>query len=279
MSSTLRQQMLNRMTLRHMSEKTKTAYVSAVKNLSKYYKKSPDKLIAKDVQGYLIHLDKERHLSWNTINVAFSAFRFFYSQILERPEIVFNIPPRRKEKHLPVILSHKEVKLILHASRNFKHRTLLMTMYGSGLRVSEAVRLKLHHIESSRMMIRVEQGKGRKDRYTILPKTLLGQLRAYWKIYQPEVWLFSGRNPALPMPVETAQKIFYNAKKISGVTKTGGIHTLRHCFATHLMDAGCDVYVIKRFMGHLALGTTARYIHVTDKKLSSVCSPLDKFYS
>ena len=175
-----------------------------------------------------------------------------------------------------MLLSIEEVQRLLDATRNPKHRTLLMTIYGAGLRVSEVVNLKPCHIESSRMMIRVEQGKGMKDRYTLLPKRLLHELRSYYTAYRPDEYLFFGKSKSCPLPVGTAQKAYYHAKKRAGITQGRGIHTLRHCFATHLMDMGVDIYVIKHMMGHSAIKTTSGYLHASRQKIANVISPLDR---
>ena len=275
MSTPLRTMMLNQMTLRHLADKTKFAYLAAVTGLAKFYMQSPDRLTQEQVQRYLLHLIVERKLAWSTCNIAFSAFRFLYTNILKQPAARFSIPPRRKQKKLPYPLTVEETLRVITALRNPKHRALLMTVYGAGLRVGEAVRLKPGHIESSRMMIRVEQGKGNKDRYTLLPDGLLQELRSYWRLCRPTIWLFPGRDKNRPMTVGTAQKIYYQAKKQGGITKRGGIHTLRHCFATHLLEAGCDIFTIKRMMGHTALASTTRYLHISPDRLRAVISPLD----
>jgi site-specific recombinase XerD len=165
---------------------------------------------------------------------------------------------------------------LIDAANDVRHRALLMITYGSGLRVSETVHLKPHHIESDRMLVRIEQAKGRKDRYTLLSQKALDELRIYWKVRRPEKWLFYGRDKAQPMDVTTAQKIYYRTKKAAGITKGKGIHTLRHCFATHLLEQGIDVYLIKGFLGHLSLQTTLVYLHVLPDRLADVKSPLDK---
>ena len=275
MGSPLRDRMIGQMRIRHMSPKTEEAYIWAVSGLAKFYQSSPENVTKEQVQKYLLHLHDERKLSWSSCNIVYSALRFLYDSVLERPDITFSIPPRCGEKHLPTLLSLEEVNRILNAPRSAKHRALLMTVYGAGLRVSEAVHLRPHHIESSRKMLRVEQGKGNKDRYTLLPKTLIKELRSYWRIHQPQSWLFFGRDRNRPMPIRTAQKIYYDAKERAGITKGRGIHTLRHCFATHLLETGYDIFTIKRMMGHGAISTTARYLHMTRAKLATIQSPLD----
>ena len=165
------------------------------------------------------------------------------------------------------------------AGKDMRQRALLMLTYGSGLRVSELVKLKPHHIESERMLVRVEQAKGRKDRYTLLSQKALDELRGYYKYFDPGKWLFCGKHKQNPMPVATAQKIYYRAKKIAGITRGKGIHTLRHCFATHLLEAGIDIYLIKRFLGHTSIQTTMVYLHVLPNRLAEVKSPLDTLFN
>jgi site-specific recombinase XerD len=177
-----------------------------------------------------------------------------------------------------MLLSREEVNSIVNASANLKHRALLATVYGSGLRVSEVVRLRPEHIESSRMMIRIEQAKGAKDRYTVLSKTGLSLLRAYWREYRPGEWLFFGRDKKKPLSIGTAQRVYYQAKAKAGITKGRGIHTLRHCFATHLLDQGVELFIIKRWLGHSAIKTTCRYIHTSPEQFLRIQSPLDQLY-
>jgi site-specific recombinase XerD len=275
MASLLRKQFNDYMILKRYSPKTKEVYINAVAGLAGYYHQSPDKLSHEQIQTYLFYLINEKKRAWSTCNVVLSALQCFYSQVLKWEETRFRIPPRPREKKLPHLLSVEEVGRILKAADNIKHRALLTTAYGGGLRVSEVVHLKPHHIESERMMIRVEQGKGRKDRYTLLPQSLLDLLRQYWQACRPGSWLFFAKDKDKPMDVSTAQKIYYLAKDKAGIHKGTGIHTLRHCFATHLLDQGVDIFTIKQLMGHTALKTTSRYLHTTDNKIAAVKSPLD----
>ncbi len=263
------------MTLRGFSPNTQEAYTNAVAGLAGYYHLSPDRLSNEQIQAYLIHLIKERELAWSSCNVVFSGLRCFYSQVLRWDETRFHIPPRPREKKLPKILSLEQVLRLFQVTTNIKHRALLMTVYGGGLRVSEVVRLEPEHIESQRMMIRVDQGKGRKDRFTILPQNLLYELKAYWKACRPHSWLFFGRFKDKHMAIGTAQRIYYNAKSKAGINRGRGIHTLRHCFATHLLDQGVDISIIQEMMGHTTLGTTSKYLHTTKEKIASIKSPLD----
>ena len=278
MGSKLRKQFEDHMTLRGFAPKTKEAYVSALASLAVYYRLSPDGLTNAQIQSYLVHLIRERKLSWSSCNVAISAFRCFYGNLLKRDSSQFEIPPRPRIHRLPRLLSEKEVRRIIKVTENPKHHAMLMTVYGAGLRVSEVVRLKPVHIESDRKLIRVEQGKGRKDRYTILPDRLLVELRSYWKECQPGPWLFFGERRDVPMSDRTAQKVYNHAREKAGVTGGSGIHTLRHCFATHLLDRGTSINVIKQLLGHTNLGTTVGYLHTTLESLQKIRSPLDDLY-
>lgn len=274
--SELRQKMMREMDLRNFSDSTKRAYVSAVAGLVRHYKKGPDKIGQEDVENYLLHLKNGLNLSWSTCNVALSGIRFFYNETVKADWAKIDLPPRKSQFKVPVVLSQGQVMQIIDAAENMKHRILLMTTYSGGLRVSEAVSLKPEHIESERMMIRVEQAKGNKDRYTLLSNRLLGELRQYWKIYRPKQWLFpSSWSPEKHIDISSAQKMYYKAKKRAGIQKGKGIHVLRHCFATHLLEAGYDVRRIQILMGHRALSTTMTYLHVTRKGISAITSPLD----
>ncbi|MCP3942766.1 MAG: tyrosine-type recombinase/integrase [Desulfobacteraceae bacterium] len=270
----LRRKFENHLILRRYSPKTSTAYVNAVKSLAKYYRLSPDRLTDNQVQDYLLYLLKEKRLAWNTCNVHFSGIKHFYTSILKR-DITLFLPPRPRIKKICLALSKDEVRKLIFSCTNLKHRTLLLTVYSAGLRVSEVVKLEPSHIERSRKMLRVEQGKGRKDRYTLLSDQLLEALGEYWREYRPGKYLFFGKTKSKPMPVETAQKIYYKAKKDAGIKRGKGIHTLRHCFATHLMEHGTSTIEIKHLMGHSSIRTTAKYLHVTNGSLSKIISPLD----
>ena len=271
----LRQKMINEMLLRRFSLKTQEAYVAAVMGLARHYKQSPEGITKQMIQDYLLYLMQKRKLSWSSCNVAVSGIRFFYIQTLGMDSMYLSIPPRKKDNKLPEILSMEELENLFAALTNQKHRTLLMTTYAAGLRVSEVVGLKLTDIDSERMMIRVQQGKGRKDRYTILSERLLKELRIYWKMYRPSLWLFSSRDTEQALSIGSAQRIYYHAKEQAGIQKGKGIHILRHCFATHLLEAGVDLRTIQMLMGHKSITTTIGYLQVTRKQLSSTQSPLD----
>ena len=260
--------------LRRYSPKTSYAYINAVRSIAGHFHHPPDQLTNDQLQDYLYYLLKERKLAWSTCNVHFSAIKCFYDDFLKRQTDV-SIPPRPRQKQISLALSKDEVKKLIYSCTNLKHRTLLLTVYSAGLRVSEAVKLEPVHIERSRKMIRMEQGKGRKDRYTLLSDQLLETLEEYWRTYRPGKWIFFGKTRSKPMPVETAQQIYYKTKKRAGIIRGRGIHTLRHCFATHLLEHGTNTHVVKRLLGHRSIRTTAKYLHISNKTISKVISPLD----
>ncbi len=270
----LRAKMLKALQVRRSAVKTQKAYVGAVAGLAKYYRRSPDQISTEEVEDYLHHLVMERQLSWSSCNVALCGIRFFYLEVLRYDATSFTLPVQKKTYRLPEILSRKEVERLLTASRNPKYRTMLMTAYGAGLRVGELVRLRVRDLDSERMLIRVEQAKGHKDRYTLLSERLLTELRTYWKLYRPSDWLFAN-SQGQPVSTDTARRAWQQAKDAAGITKGRGIHTLRHCFATHLLEAGVPLTTIQKFLGHRCLSTTARYTHVTQEHVQSLQSPLD----
>ena len=273
--SELRDRMIRDMQLRRFSPRTHESYLSAVRDLAKHYKCSPDQLDNEQVQSYLLYLMNVRKLSWGTCDLRASALTFFYRTTLGRSASVFNIPPRQHAQRLPEIFSLQEVERLFDGTDNLKHRMILMTTYGGGLRLGEVVHLKITDIDSQRMAIRVEQGKGNKDRYTLLSLRLLEGLREYWRAYRPKLWLFPGDRPGKPLHDTSVQKVFNHAKLRAGIRKRGGIHTLRHCFCTHLLESGVDVRTIQVLMGHRSHQTTSRYMQVTRRHLANTPSPLD----
>jgi len=273
--SELRKKMIRAMKLRNFSPKTQKAYVAAVAGLAKFYNQSPDRLGQEKIENYLLHLKDKLGRSASTCNVVICGLRFFFEHTLKDSSIDLALPRRKKPKYLPEVLSREEVSRLIFSLSNIKHRLLLMIAYSAGLRVSEIARLKPQHIDSSRMVVRVEQGKGCKDRYTILSQRLLDDLRVYWRASHPGPWVFYSRNRQTPISISSIQKIYTKAKRKAGITKGKGIHTLRHCFATHLLEAGYDVRKIQILMGHRSLSTTMVYLHVSRKGLAMVKSPLD----
>ncbi|MFQ5684821.1 MAG: tyrosine-type recombinase/integrase [Candidatus Binatia bacterium] len=271
----LRTRMIEEMRLRNFAPTTQKSYLYAVARLAKHYKRAPDQLDKEQIRSYLLYLTAERKLSPNTMNGFIAGFRFFYNETLGWDETKLFIPPRKKSSPLPEVLSPSEVVRLIDATRGLKQRVLLMTTYSGGLRVSELVHLKIRDIDSERMMIRVAQGKGRKDRYTILSQNLLTELRRYWKRYRPSVWLFPNRAKNGPLSRGEAWHIFNQAKKRAGLKKGRGIHTLRSCFATHLLEAGVDLRTIQLLMGHSSILSTQRYLRLRQQTLGSTVSPLD----
>ena len=271
----LRMRMDNDMLVRGMAERTRETYLAAVARLARHYRRSPDQLSPQEVQAYLVHMLREEQLAWSTCNIAVHAFRFLYHTTLGRPAPAFTIPGPKQPKKLPVILSSEEVRRVIEGTVTRKQRALLATTYAAGLRVSEVVRLKLGDIDAQRMSLRIEQGKGAKDRDTLLSPRLLEELRAYWRQYRPARWLFPARGGKGPMDPSTAQKLYYAAKLRAGITKRGGIHALRHAFATHSLEAGTDLHTVQRLLGHRHVTTTMRYFHLSQGRVLDTPSPLD----
>ncbi|MEA2109405.1 MAG: tyrosine-type recombinase/integrase [Pseudomonadota bacterium] len=269
----------NYLFVQRVADKTRKAYLQSVQGLELFHEQPAENLSNEQIQDYLIYCIQEKELAWSSCNVLFCGLKKYYSGYLGCDESEFSIPPRPRSRQLPMLLSPREVQSILLATGNLKHKSLLAIIYGSGLRVSEAVNLEPHHIESNRMMVRIEQSKGRKDRYTVLSQKSLDLLREYWRNYRPGKWLFFGRDKNVPMSIATAQRIFYNAKEKAGVTKGRGIHTLRHCFASHALEQGVEMYIIKRWLGHTSIRTTCGYLHLSPSHLAKVKSPLDDLYS
>ncbi len=273
--SPLRQAMLDAMELRAFAHRTREAYLHWAIELARYTHTSPEDLDAADLERFLLHLLREQHLSPSTCNQALHALRFLWSEVLKRPEIMVALPSPKVPRRLPVILSRVEVARILEAAGNLRNRAALMATYAAGLRVAEVAHLRVADIDSERMALRVEQGKGGRDRYSLLPPQLLETLRLYWRAYHPQVWLFPQRHADVPIDPGQAQKWFYTARDHAGITKKVGIHSLRHAFATHLLEAGVDLRTIQVLMGHSALSTTQRYLHLVQPNDLSATSRLN----
>jgi integrase/recombinase XerD len=275
--TTLRQQMDNAMVLRGFAQRTRESYLAAVTALAKHYRRSPDLLTSEEVQAYLLHLIAERRLAYSSVNQAASACRFFFGKVLKRPLERFDIPMAKAPKTLPRILSREEVSRLFDHAANLRARALLMTTYAAGLRVSEVCALQLSDIESApdRMCIKVRQGKGGRDRYTMLSPALLATLREYYRACRPSTWLFPNPSGSGPIDIQTAQRMYWAARDRAGLGRHGGIHTLRHCFATHLLESGVDIHTIQRLLGHGHVSTTMRYFHLAHHKLTGTTSPLE----
>jgi len=271
----LRKRMIRELELARKSPRTIEAYVYAVQELATYYHRSPERISIEEIRDFIHDLVTRRKLAYSTVNQRLAGLKFFYRQVLGRDDVDLRVPAKRS-KRLPEPLSRTEVARLLQAAEyNPKHRMILMTAYATGLRASELARLQLADIHSERMLIKVHQGKGRKDRYTLLSPRLLEELRNYWRIVRPHGWLFLNRDRNDHLPKGTAQKIYDLCKHRAGITRGRGIHTLRHSFATHLLEAGVDLPTIQRLLGHTSLVTTSKYLHVTSKHLSGTHSPLD----
>ena len=269
----LRKRMIRELELRRKAPTTVSSYVKAVEELARYYRRSPDRISTEEIRSYMHFLIVEKKLSYSSCNHKIVAINFFFREVVRR-KVDLRVPMKRSGS-LPEPLSREEVARLLDAAEHQKHRVLMMTAYSAGLRVSELVRLKPQDIHSDRMLIRVNQGKGRKDRYTLLSQRLLDELRAYWRESRPELWLFPNQTRTDHMPTCTPARAFYRLKQRAGINHGRGIHTLRHSFATHLLEAGVDLRTIQILMGHTSLNTTVKYLHVTEKHLEQTKSPLD----
>lgn len=273
--TSLRQRMIQDLRIRNYSPKTIKEYVRRVADFALYFRRSPDLLGPPHIRQFQVHLIEERHSSWAVFNQSVCALRFFYTATLGKDWAIKHIPFPKQPKKLPVILSVPEVAELLGAVENLKHRTLLETLYGAGFRISEATHLRIPDIDSQRMMLRIEQGKGRKDRYVPISPTLLQKLREYWRVYRPTVWLFPGESLDKPAAISTFQKAFSKARRKVGIKKPVKCHTLRHCFATHLLEAGVDLRTIQIILGHRHLNTTSIYLHVASKSLQMTAESKD----
>jgi integrase/recombinase XerD len=271
----LRDRMTEEMKLRNFSPATQKSYLYAVTRLAKYYRRPPDQLDKEQIRSYLVHLTVEKKLSPNTLTGQISGLRFFYNETLGWDETKLFIPPRKKSSSLPEVFSPSEVVRLIDGARGLKQRVLLMTAYSAGLRVGELVNLKNTDIDAARMTLRVKQGKGGKDRYAVLSQHLLTELRQYWKRYRPSIWLFPNRAKNGPLSRNEAWHIFNQAKKRAGIKKGRGIHTLRACFATHLLEAGVDLRSIQFLLGHSSILSTQRYLRLQPQNRGSTVSPLD----
>src|ERR1700682_1907527 len=272
--SPLRRRMIEDMTVRNLSPATQRSYISAVSKFSRYFGRSPDRLHLEDVRAFQVYL-VATGISWPALNQIVRALRFFYGVTLGQATVPERIAYAREPNKLPVVLSADEVVRFLEAISSLKSRTALTTVYAAGLRVSEVVFLKIADIDSQRMVIRVEQGKGGKDRYVMLSPQLLRILRTYWRLTRPKRWLFPGRDDERPL-VPNGLPPARSACAAAGLSKQVTVHTLRHTFATHLLESGADVRIIQVLLGHASLASTARYTRVATKTISNTPSPLDR---
>ena len=275
MTTPLRQRMLEELQRRNYSSRTIRLYLRHVAEFAKHFHRSPDQLGAEDIRQYQLFLIQEKKLAWSSYNQIVCALRFFYAKTLKRAFLLQEIPFPRMEQRLPTILSREEVARILTVPPHLKTRALLMTIYAAGLRRSEAAHLRVNDIDSGRMTITVRQGKGQKDRLVMLSPVLLHTLRQYWRHNKPKQWLFPGENPDQPISDNDIFGVFHNAVRRARITKKVSPHSLRHSFATHLLESGTDLRTIQILLGHRSLKTTARYLHVSQQHVRATASPLD----
>ena len=273
--SALRRRMIDDMTLRNLSPATQRSYLHAVTKFSRHFDCPPDRLGLEDVRSFQVHLVSQG-ISWPALNQIVCALRFFYGVTLDRAEIPERIVYARTPRKLPSILSADEVVRFLEAVPSLKTRVALTTAYAAGLRASEAVSLQVADIDSDRMVLQVRHGKGAKDRTVMLSAALLAILRSYWRLARPTPWLFPGRSPEKPIDVQVLHAACRSAAKAAGLTKRVSVHTLRHSFATHLLESGTDIRIIQVLLGHSNLSTTARYTHVATSTIARTQSPLDR---
>jgi integrase/recombinase XerD len=262
--------------IRGYSPFTRRAYLTCVRDLVRYFMRPPDQLTFEDINRYQLYLTEERKVSWSYFNQAVSAIRFFYLTSLQKNWNLKQIPYQKTCRRLPEVLSRKEVDALFKVTTNLKHLSILMTVYSGGLRVGEVVQLRVSDIDVERMVIRIDQGKGRKDRYVMLSKKLVPVLNDYCGKYKPSHWLFPGQKPSRPLDRRSAQRVFKKSKEAAGITKNVTAHSLRHSFATHLLEDGANIRVVQRLLGHRSLSFTAVYTHVAKDYLSQARSPLDR---
>jgi site-specific recombinase XerD len=278
--SPLRRRMIDDMRMRKLSDKTQRHYIRAVRQFAGFLGRSPDTDFVEDLRRYQLHL-VDNGISPISLNAAITGLKFFFEVTLDHGELMYKMRPVRVPQTLPVVLSREEVSRLIAAAGNLKHQTALSVAYGAGLRASEVVALKVGDIDSERMTLRIEQGKGRKDRYAMLAPVLLERLRAWWRVARAQGkmleggWLFPGLNPIESLSTRQLNRAVHAAAKAAGIDKRVSMHTLRHCFATHLLEQKVDIRVIQVLLGHKKLETTSMYTHVATEVLREVVSPLE----
>ena len=276
--SPFRQAMITEMQDRGLSPHTRRAYVRCLVGLARYYSRCPSTICVEEINAYLLHLLRERKLAYSSVEQTLHGIRFFLLHVLDHEVPGLSIPPRKREQRSPEVLTRKEVMKLVTSHSSLRTRAILHLIYGSGLRVSESARLKLTDIDSEQMLVRVKQGKGNKDRYTILPRVTLKLLRDYYRAEHPSItlWLFPAKDPRKHLSVKSIQRAYHQARKQAGIHKSGGVHTLRHCFATHHLQIGTDLVTLQRMLGHRSLQTTARYLHIVINPQQRLSNPLDE---
>jgi integrase/recombinase XerD len=273
--SPLRQRMIEDMTVRNFVEKTRNDYIRQVRTFTAFLGRSPDTAAPEDLRRYQLH-QRQSGVRPPSMNNAVAALRFFFTTTLDRPEMGRHLTFVREPRKIPVILSLEEVARLLEAAPGPKYKAAMSAAYGAGLRVSEVVSLKVSDVDSKRMLLRIEQGKGRKDRFAKLSPKLLELLRDWYRIARPPIWLFPGRDPMLPLTTRQFNRAVHAAATLAEIKKRVTPHTLRHCFATHLLEDNTDVRLIQVLLGHVKLDTTSLYTHVATNMISAITSPLDR---
>ena len=276
--STLRRRLEEELKLRNYADKTVQVYTAAVRKLAEHYHRSPEQIEPEEIRSYLLHLLEERKLSSATLNQTICALRFFYIRVLGRPWKVTKVHFQKRRRKLPTVLTESEVARLIGAARNLKDRAILMTLYSAGLRVRELAHLQPGDIQSDGMRILVREAKGGKQRYVALSSTLLPVLRHYFRLYRPGRWLFFGETREQPIHSRTVQRMVTDTAQLAGISKAVSPHTLRHSFATHLLEHGTELRFIQEALGHRRLNTTVIYTHVSPRALSQVVSPLDRLF-
>ena len=273
--SPLRRRMIEDMTIRNLSPATQRSYIHTVAKFSRFFGRSPDRLGLEDIRAFQVHL-ASKGLAWASLNLAVCALRFFYGVTLGQATIPERIPYARVPRKLPTVLSADEVVRFLEAVANLRSRVALTTAYAAGLRVSEVAALKIGDIDSARMLIRIERGKGGKERYVMLGEALLAILRRYYRSARPSSFLFPGRSPDVPVETSVLHAACRKATAAAGLDKRVSVHVLRHSFATHLLESGVDIRIIQTLLGHQNLSTTALYTRVSTNLIAHTASPLDR---
>lgn len=274
--TSLRRRMIADLRVRNYAPNTRKLYVGHVARFAMHFGRSPAELGEEEIRSYLHHLVHEKKVSWSYVNQVIGALRFLYGVTLDQPRTIERLPRPRKVRRLPTVLSPEEVRRFFEAIRNPKHRVLLVTAYAAGLRVSELVALRVEDVDSERMVIQVRQSKGNKDRLVMLSPVLLEELRSYVRWARPRGWLFPGQDPARHLTARSVQKACQRAREAAGLGKRVTVHTLRHSFATHLLEAGTDLRLVQTLLGHASIRTTAIYTHVSEERLQGTPSPLDR---
>lgn len=269
--------MQQNMVLRGFTPETQKLYLSQIRFFESFHQQLAENLDSSAVREYLHHLITVKNLSRSRINIAYSALKFFFASTLQQDWVMKEIPRAKKISRLPVVLTRGEIQHLFSVISNLKHLTIFTTIYGAGLRISEAVHLKPEDIDSKNMQIRVRQGKGNSDRNTLLSQKNLVLLRDYWRRYQPSLWLFEGYTPNKPIDTHSIQKVFQKVRKKAGILKPATVHSLRHSFATHLLEDGVNIRIIQQLLGHANIHTTCHYLHLVSPQSLHISSPLDSF--